>query len=282
MLKNMNAYIRQKHTLNIKDAIESNKDYFGNKFLSSLNKTAKRATLIEMEDIYLLDNPFYDRYAFVGIFQVDLKNWEKNAIPLTQLGLYNAFKDRITSSPYFYEGLLKEKIHNFKKKQKTKIIESFLNGNYDIIEEKEYKELKEVDRTTNKVKDINYDNVKNLTTENNKAKSTEVTPIISTFDILKIFSDLIEDEKFNKETFSQELKRTISKIDNKLEVFKDDEINSYSVERQWCVRVYGALENGISYAKWFSSKQEAHAFFREIQKTQSMSRVQSNMICLIP
>ena len=40
---------------------------------------------------------------------------------------------------------------------------------------------------------------------------------------MKIFSDLIEDEKFNKETFSQELKRTISKIDNKLEVFKDDD-----------------------------------------------------------
>ncbi len=278
----MNANIRQKHTLNIQDAIDNNKDYFGNKFLSSLQKTAKRSTLIEMEDIYLLENPFFDRYAFVGLFQVDLKNWEKNAIPLTQLGLYNAFKDRIISSPHFYDGLLKDKINSFKKKHKTKIIETYLNGNYDIIDYKEYQELKDVDRSINKIKDFNYDNIENLTTENKKSKSKEITPIISTLDMLKIVSSILDSDNFDKKTLSEEIKKTISKVENKLEVFKEDESNSYSVEMQWCVRVYGAIEEGVSYARWFCSKQEAHAFFREIQKQQSMSKVQSNMICIIP
>lgn len=278
----MNAYIKQKHTLNIKDAIDNNKDYFGNNFLLSLHEKAKRSTLIEMEDIYLLEHPFFDRYAFIGLFQVDLKSWEDNSIPLTQLGLYNAFKDRIISSPHFYAGELKEKIEEFKKKKKTKIIETYLNGNYDLIDYNEYKELKDVDRSINKIKDFNYDNVENLTTNNKKSKSKNITPIISTLDMLKMMSHIVDSESFDRKIFSEEIRKTISKIENKLEVFKEDEINSYSVEMQWCVRVYGSIEESVSYARWFCSKQEAHRFFREMQKQQSMSKIQSNMICIMP
>lgn len=283
MFVNMTTYIRQKNTLNILDAVENNKDYFGNSFLLLLNKRAKKSTLNEMNEIYLLDNPFFDRYAFVGVFQVNLKIWEKNVIPLTQLGLYNAFRDRLTSSDFFYQEKLKDKIKKFRSEHKTCIVETFFDEDYNIIDEKEYDELKEIDRSSSRVRELLHDeDLSNLTIENKKNKITPVDPLINSLDMLKIFAELLSDESVDPKELSQDLKKTISGIENKMEVFKEDENNSYSLETQWCVRVYGALENGISYAKYFENKQKANAFYREILKANSMSKVQSSMICVMP
>lgn len=276
----MTNYARVRYALEIKEVLQNNPDYFGNPFLSDLYNKSVKSFLLEMEEIFLLEKPFFEKYAFVGLFKMNLDNWEKQSVPLTQLGLYNAFKNNMTSSPAYYKGVLKEKIEEYTQKNQSSIIESFYDENWENITREEYYRNKNNHIISYKISDLNTDKRICLTCKNENLTSKSIRPIIDNFNMLKILQELLE-EGVDPKSLSEDLKKTIRVMENGIDIFKEEEANGYSIEKQWCVRVYGANPKANSYARWFKSKHEANIFMKKIVRDRSMSQVQSKMICLM-
>lgn len=277
----MSSYARVKYSVEIAEIIKNNPDYFGNKFLADLSERSAKSFLVEMNEVYLLEKPFFEKYAFIGLFKMNPVSWERQSANLTQLGLYNTFRNMMVSTPAYYNGQLKEKILNFKEKEiKHELIENYYDDEFESISKMEYMERQENNRMSYKLTDLNHAGRSNLTTKNINSTSKEREPYIDTIQMLKIIQDLLS-EGISAEELNDSIKTTLKIMDDKLEIFEEDENNGYSVENQWCVRVCGAIEGGTSYARWFKSKMEANVFMKKLLRDRSMSIVQSEMICLM-
>lgn len=274
-------YARVKYTVEIEDIVKNNPDYFGNQFLLELKKKSHRSFLLEMGEMYLLEKPFFEKFAFVGLFRMDLNSWEKQSYPLTQLGLYNAFKNSLTSSPAYYNGELKEKMEDYASNHTSTIVESFFDGDWDNISREEYFQLKDKGKTAYKISDLDIDKKTNLTNKNPLGNSKVIKPIVDNLSLLKMFQELLE-SGVDPKSLNNSLKKTIKLMENSIDLFKEDEPNGYSVEKQWCIRIYGSVKTGLSYARWFKSKNEAYVFMKKILRDRSMSKIQSQMICMMP
>lgn len=277
----MVGFTKAKYKVDVQEIIKNNPHYFGNKFLKELSKNAIQSSLIEMDEIYLLEKPFFEKYAFIGVFRMDVDHWMKSSAPLTQLGLYNAYKNYLTSTHSFYNGKLKEKIKEYSDYAKTRKIKSFYDDEFNVIDNNEYEERKELDRMAYQFEEYDYEESNNLTTSNDKSVEIKNSTLIDNVMLLRIIQETLE-LGVSGEELNESLKKTLKLIDRKIDLFKDDENHAYSIEQQWCVRVYGANHKGVSYANWFKTRQDAMEFMKKMLKYRSMSRVQSEMICLMP
>ena len=277
----MGSFTRSRQKIDINEIVQNNRGYFANPFLLSLKKSADISFLLEMDEIYLLDRPFFEKYAFVGLFRMNIHNWHKSGIPITQLGLYNSYRNSIMSHPAYYHGKLKDEIRMIYDAKNTKVVENFFDLDYNPISEDEYNERKDLDRMVFKTSDINPDEIENLTTQNPESKFLNSNPTLSNLDLLRAFQLMLESGE-SLDNIRDSVTKSINEIDNKIDLFREEENNGYSIEKQWSVKLYGTEKDGMYYVKWFKSRNEGIVFLKKLLRDHSMSIVQSEMICILP